>query len=148
MYRFFSIAAVATLTLHFLIATSYSLKATGTSCDTSSIDGCSCQAYTCEITGETPGYYDGYYCVAVDSCYAQHQLTIDEFLDVVENGAEVPRALNMKVWSAEGPLVGGGCEKGNTTWCKQFIEMSCAWDDICDGYYENRGSYQPCFAIE
>ena len=148
MYRFFPFAAVATLTLHFFVATSYSLFATGTSCSTSSADGCSCQDYNCGITGETPGYYEGSYCVEADSCYAQENLTVAEFLDIVANGTEIPRALNMKVCSTTGPLTGGGCNNGNSTWCKQYLEMTCAWDDICDAYFENRGSYEPCQAIE
>lgn len=139
MYRFFTVLAFASLTVHASVISTKTVNASNGSCAASGADGCSCQEFVCDTDGveltcnNNTQFYQDHGCMGGGA---------DTGLSY-----QVTAGADTTICSTSGPLVGAGCSSGLETFCK--VTVSCGIDE--HGYcgivsQEEGGLFSPCNA--
>jgi hypothetical protein len=137
MSRFYSIFALASLTLHVAVLSMFPVSASDTNCSPSPGSGCSCQSYACNVQNPqnlscVAGFTS---CTNSNGCYA-----VGSF----PGSFEVDAGANATVCVSTGPLVGAGCSHGFTSYCKKTRTCVCDNFAHCDPSDVESGAYFPC----
>jgi hypothetical protein len=138
MYRLFSITAVASIVLHATFSLTMHASASGTSCNPSGNEGCSCQPYVCTAydVGE-PCFYFNVCDNPGESCA---DISIGE-----ESSYETQEGVGATICSTTGPLVGGGCTSSSTeSFCKMLRICTCDPFLECIPGLQEGGFFFPC----
>lgn len=136
MSRFFTAAALASLTLHAVLLDIFTVSASDTACNVNGAEGCSCQPYVCNA--QNPNNYS---CANTNSdCTSSSCYTAGR-----EGSFEVAEGIvNATVCSTSGPLVGGGCSSGAMTYCKTIRSCDCDPYSHCAFTAIESGLFAPC----
>lgn len=134
MIRFYSTIAFASLTLHVAVLSMLPAFASDTSCASSGADGCSCQAFACNVQNPSNTMCLQGDCANV-GCYTEASH---------EGSFEIAEGSNATVCTSTGPLVGAGCSNGVSTYCKTIRTCVCDPFGHCNSSKTQSGFYIPC----
>ena len=137
MSRFYSTFALASLTLHIAVLCMFPVSASDTNCSSSGADGCSCQPFACNTQNPQNSSCAAEYmvCTSASGCYKDGNL---------QGSFEVDAYANPTVCTSTGPLVGAGCSKGASTYCKKIRTCTCDNFGLCIASNVESGAFVPC----